>query len=81
MSVTANNIGNIFNIFINLTKELEPFVKTDDLKIAFTKDGKVYLVGDDFTDIVDADFGALQDFRNSLRIVIARHRSQYKPEQ
>jgi hypothetical protein len=81
MSISVNNIGQVANIFINLTKELEPFVKTDDLKIAFGTDGKAYLIGDDFTEVINANFAAVQDVKNSLRILIAKHRSQYKPEQ
>ena len=61
MSISVNNIGQVANIFINLTKELEPFVKTDDLKIAFGTDGKAYLIGDDFTEVINANFAAVQE--------------------
>jgi hypothetical protein len=80
MSISARNTGVIFNTFINLTKELEPFVKTDDLKIAFDKDGKVYLLGDDFTEVINANFAAVPDIKNSIRVLIAKYRSPYKPE-
>ena len=51
-SITMSNSANVaqvFSTFVNLTKELKPFVKTDDLRIAFDSEGKVYLIGDGYS--------------------------------
>lgn len=44
-SATPQNAGQIFNTFFNtffhLIQELKPFVKVDDLKVAFDNEGNV----------------------------------------
>jgi hypothetical protein len=75
------NVAQIFNTFANLTKELEPFIKTDDLRIAFDSEANVYLIGDDFQEQIHANFMSWREVRNEIRILIAKHRSQYKPDE
>ncbi|QHG21280.1 hypothetical protein [Nostoc sp. ATCC 53789] len=80
MSNSAN-VAQVFSTFVNLTKELKPFVKTDDLRIAFDSEGQVYLIGDDFQEQIHANFSLWRKVRNEIRILIAKHRSQYKPDE
>lgn len=69
-----------FNTFVNLIEELKPFVKTDDLRVAFDSKRNAYLIGDDFEEQIHANFTLWRDIRNEIRILIAKHRSQYKPD-
>lgn len=74
-SANTQNVGQIFNTFFNLIQELEPFVKTDDLKIAFDNKGNAYLQGNDFQEKIYADFTLWRQVRNEMRSLIAKHRS------
>ena len=42
------NASQIYAYFLTLLKELEDFVETGDLKLAFDREEKVYIVGNDF---------------------------------
>ncbi len=42
------NASYVFNTFVNLLKELEPFADTRDVKLAFDQEGKAYLIGSGF---------------------------------
>lgn len=75
------DVAQVFSTFANLTKELEPFIKTDDLKIAFDLEGNPYLIGDDFQEPIHANFSLWREVRNEIRILIAKRRSQYKPDE
>ncbi|MFW9264180.1 hypothetical protein [Nostoc sp. CALU 546] len=77
----AVDVAQVFSTFANLTKELEPFIKTDDLKIAFDSQGNPYLIGDDFQEPIHANFMLWREVRNEIRILIAKHRSQYKSDE
>ena len=75
------DVAQVFNTFTNLTNELKLFTKTDDLKIAFDSQDNVYLIGDDFQEQIHTNFTLWREVRNELRILIAKHRSQYKPDE
>ncbi len=75
------DVAQIFSTFANLTKELEPFIKTDDLKIGFDSEGNPYLIGDDFQEPIHANFMLWRAVRNEIRILIAKHRSQYNSDE
>ncbi|GAX34682.1 hypothetical protein [Nodularia sp. NIES-3585] len=77
----APNVAQVFSTFTNLTNELKLFTKTDDLKIAFDSQGNVYLIGDDFQEQIHTNFTLWREVRKELRILIAKHRSQYKPDE
>ncbi|MDZ8054494.1 MAG: hypothetical protein RMX68_002565 [Aulosira sp. ZfuVER01] len=78
MSNSAN-VAQVFSTLANLTKELQPFIRTDDLRIEFDIKGNVYLIGDDFQEQIHANFSLWREVRNETRILIAKNRSQYKP--
>lgn len=66
----------VVNTFHHLVKELEPFVKVDDLKIAFDSKFNVYILGDDFQEQLNSNFQLHRVVREDIRILIAKHRSQ-----
>ncbi|MCL6434853.1 MAG: hypothetical protein K6T90_11680 [Leptolyngbyaceae cyanobacterium HOT.MB2.61] len=74
-SANTQNVGQIFNTFFHLTREFEPFVKVDDLKVAFDNEGNVYLQGNDFQEQIHANFASWQEVRNEMRGLIAKHRA------
>ena len=74
-SVNSQNVGQIFNTFFHLTRELEPFVKVDDLKVAFDNKGNVYLQGEDFQEPIHTNFSLPREVRNEIRQLLAKHRS------
>ncbi len=73
--MSTQNVSQIFNTFSNLTQELEPFVKVDDLKVAFDNKGNAYLQGNDFQEQIHANFKIWREVRNEMRSLIAKHRS------
>lgn len=74
-AITSQNAGQIYSTFLHLTQELEPFVKVDDLKIAFDNKGNAYLQGEDFQEQIHANFTLWREVRNEIRNLIAKHRS------
>jgi hypothetical protein len=48
---------------------------------AFDSEGNAYLIGDDFQEQIHANFMLWREVRNEIRILIAKHRSQYKPDE
>ncbi|MGB3694968.1 MAG: hypothetical protein WA865_19040 [Spirulinaceae cyanobacterium] len=73
--MSTRNVSQIFNTFSNLTQELEPFVKVDDLKVAFDNKGNAYLQGNDFQEQLQANSDLWREVRNEMRVLIAKHRS------
>ncbi|MGB6295323.1 MAG: hypothetical protein WBF90_03960 [Rivularia sp. (in: cyanobacteria)] len=69
------NPSQVVSTFVNLTRELEPFVKLDDVRIAFDSKGNVYIQGDDFQEQLHANFALWREVREEIRIIIAKHRS------
>jgi hypothetical protein len=69
------NPSQIVSTFKNLTRELEPFVKLDDVRIAFDSKGNIYIQGDDFQEQLQANFLLWREVREEIRIIIAKHRS------
>jgi len=75
------NVTQVFTVYNELVRELKPFIKTDDLKIAFDAKDKVYLIGDDFQEVVNANFASINDIKDVIRTLMAKHRSQYRPDE
>ena len=69
------NVGQVFNTFHHLLKELEPFVDTKDMRLAFDKDGNGFLIAPDFSEPLQADPKLHRLVREEMRQIIARHRS------
>jgi len=70
------------SIFSKLINGLKPFIKTDDLKLAFNSEQEIYIIGDDFQESLNINsnnFPSDEEFENLLRSAIAKHRSQRKP--
>ena len=76
----APNPNEVMNAFRNLVRELEPFVKVDDLRVAFDMKGNVYIIGDDFQEQLNSNFQLHRVIREDIRILIAKHRSQHLPD-
>lgn len=70
------NPNEVINAFRNLVRELEPFVKVDDLRVAFDMKGNVYILGDDFQEQLNSNFQLHRVIREDIRMLIAKHRSQ-----
>jgi beta-xylosidase len=68
-------VGQQYNTFHHLMKDLEPFVDTRDIKLSFDKDGNAYLVASDFTEQLQADPKLHRQVREEMRQIIAKHRS------
>lgn len=77
MTHSANNpnVAQTFNTFFHLIQELEPFVKVDDLRVAFNGQGDTYLEGDDFQERLNANFTVVREVQSEMRSLIAKHRS------
>jgi hypothetical protein len=70
--------SSVVSLFRNLTADLEPFVKVDDLKLCFDRHGNLYLQGDDFQEQIQTGFGTAQEFQSELRSMLAKHRSRQR---
>lgn len=71
----ADKIGT----FYSLLRELEKFVDTSQLKIAFDKDQNAYLMGVDFTEQLQPQKTFRQE-QAEMREIIARHVPRIHPE-
>lgn len=71
-SMKSQNAAQIFNTFINLTEELKSFADVSHLKIAFDREGRVYLTGNDFSEEIKANFQLHREVSDALRDIIAR---------
>ncbi|MGG6241592.1 hypothetical protein ACQ4N7_23445 [Nodosilinea sp. AN01ver1] len=71
---STQNVGQVFNTFHHLLKELEPFVDVKNMRLAFDKDGNGFLVAPDFTEPLEADSKLHRLVREEMRQIIAKHR-------
>ena len=71
--------GQTFNTFVNLLKELEPFIDTHDLRLAFDKEGKAYLIGSNFTEQLQANPSLWREVQAEMRGIIAQHVPRIPP--
>jgi len=74
MNIPAR-VGQLYNTFHHLMKDLEPFVDVTGMRLSFDKDGNAFLVAPDFSEPLQADAKAHQKVREEMRQVIAKHRS------
>lgn len=72
---SGKDIGQIYNTFHHLLTDLEPFVNVTEMRLAFDKDGNVFLMAPDFTEPLEADPKLHHFVRQEMREVIAKHRS------
>ena len=73
------NASQIYTYFLTLLKELEDFVETHDLKLAFDREEKVYIVGNDFTEQIQSDFALHVEVIAQMRKIIARNCKRIHP--
>ena len=69
------NVGQIYNTFHHLLKELEPFVDIKEMRLAFDKDGNAFLIAPDFSEPLKADPKLHRLVRKEMHEIIAKHRS------
>lgn len=74
------NTTEVTQTFYGLVKELENFVDTSQLKIAFDKDRNAYLLGANFTEPLQPQKVA-RLYREEMRELIARHVPRIHPDQ
>ena len=73
------NASQIYAYFLTLLNELEDFVETHDLKLAFDREEKVYIVGNDFTEQIQSDFALNVEVIAQMRKIIARNCKRIHP--
>lgn len=73
------NPSQTYNTFFHLLKELEEFVDTRDLKLAFDVKGNTYLIGNDFAELVEANFALHREVQAKMREIIAKNCSRIQP--
>jgi hypothetical protein len=54
---------------------LEPFANVTEMRLAFDKDGNVFLIAPDFSEPLKADPTLHRSVREEMRQAIAKHRS------
>ncbi|HEY9625819.1 MAG TPA: hypothetical protein V6C84_00820 [Coleofasciculaceae cyanobacterium] len=73
-------VGTTYNTFFHLVKELESFVDTSELRIAFDAKGNAYLIGNGFVEQLQANFALHREVKEVMRQVIAKHCSRIHPQ-
>jgi len=73
--LSTPEVGQVYNTFHHLLKDLEPFVDVAEMRLAFDKDGNAFLVAPDFSEPLTADPKLHRLVREEMRQVIAKHRS------
>ena len=73
------NASQIYAYFLTLLKELEDFVETHDLKLAFDREEKVYIVGNEFTEQIQSDSAVNLEVAAQMRKIIARNCKRIPP--
>ncbi|MBE9138037.1 hypothetical protein IQ254_12695 [Nodosilinea sp. LEGE 07088] len=61
--------------FIIFLKDLEPFVDVKDMRLAFDKDGNVFLIAPDFSEPLEIDSSVHRVVQQEMHQIIARYRS------
>jgi hypothetical protein len=74
-SVNPSNISQVYSIFLDLTRQIEPFIKTEDLRIVFDRSGNVFLQGASFSEPIQTDFSLWRKAQKTMFDAIAKHRS------
>lgn len=73
------NPSETYSTFVNLLKDVEEFVETRDLKLAFDAEGNIYLIGNNFVEQVHANVLLHREVREKMREIIAKHCSRIHP--
>lgn len=72
-------VAEVYNTFHNLLKELDSFIDTSEVKLAFDRDGKAYLLGANFAEPLQAHATSRQE-RDEMREILAKHVPRIHPE-
>lgn len=73
--INSTNVSQIYNVFINVTNELKPFIKVDDLAVVFDTKGNAYIQGKNFKEQLHADALLGRLVREEMLKILAQHRS------
>lgn len=66
----------IYSNFQNVIKDLEIFIDTEGIYLAFNKDGQALLIGPDFSEPLGGEAAAVhKSTREEIRHLLAKHRS------
>lgn len=68
-------IHEMYVTFQELIKDLEPFIDTTGMRLAFDKNGHAFLVAPDFSESLNAKPQGNPSAREEMRRVLAKHRS------
>ena len=68
-----HKIGQTFNTFHHLLKDLEKFIDKRGIKLAFDEEGNAYLLGPNFSEQLKAKPEITHEVRNEMRDIIARY--------
>lgn len=71
--------GQTHNTFCHLLKELEKFVDTRDIKLAFDREGNAYLQGKGFSEQLQANPDIHRLVAAEMREIIAKHVPRIHP--
>lgn len=67
-----------YNTFHHLLKELDSFIDTSNIKLAFDKDGNTYLMGANFSEPLKAQTTSRQE-RDEMRAILAKYVPRIEP--
>ena len=73
-------ISSTYTTFYHLVRELETFVDTSELKIAYDSETNAYLVGNGFLVQIEADFALQRIVKEAMREIISKHCSRIHPQ-
>lgn len=69
----------VYNTFHNLLKELDSFIDTSDIRLAFDKNGNAYLMGANFSEQLQAHTTWRQE-QAEMRDILAKYVPRIHPE-
>ncbi len=74
------DIASTYNTFFHLVKELETFVDTTELKIAFDSEKNAYIIGNGFIEKIETNFSVTREVGKAIREIISKHCSRIHPQ-
>lgn len=74
------DIASTYNTFFHLVKELETFVDTSGLKMAFDSERNAYIIGNGFTEQIEANFASHREVSKAIREIISKHCLRIHPQ-
>lgn len=78
---TPQKAAQTVNTFINLLKELTPFIETKDIRLAFDAKGNSYLQGINFSQRLEANPELWRLVSKEMRDILAEHAPRISVDQ